>query len=166
MDHHKVAVTLSILFLGVGLLVGCQKMLRQTELAVYKMTYKPGEELVASYEETDKKHRCKSGPSILLEGTTFSPMKVDAGEQILNRFVYACCAPRGVRGTITRQVLHDGEVVLTDDTDFNFVPGTWAVTAYLQVPPNAPPGAYVFELILKADKQEVKETHPFQVLKR
>lgn len=163
MGHHKI-VQLSILFLVIGVLMGCQKMLRKTELAVYKLTYKPGEELVASYEETDKKHRCKSGPSILLEGSTFSPVKVAAGEQILNRFVYACCAPRGMRGTITRQVVHHGEVVLTDDTDFNFAPGTWAVTAYLQVPPNAPVGAYVFELILKADKQDLKETHAFQVL--
>jgi len=162
--HHKI-VQLSILFLAVGVLVGCQKMLRKTEMAVYKLTYKPGEELVASYDETVKKHGCKDGPSILLEGTTFSPVKVAAGEQILNRFVYACCAPRGVPGVITRQVVRDGELMLPDDTNFNFAPGTWAVTAYLQVPPNAPPGAYVFELILKAGTQVLKETHPFQVLR-
>jgi hypothetical protein len=148
-----------------GAFLGCQKVIRKTELAVYKLTYKPGEELVASYADTDKKHRCKNAATVLLEDATFSPTKVAAGEQILNRFVYACCAARGVPGTITRQVLHEGEVILTDETDFNFVPGTWAVTAYVQVPPNATPGAYVFELILKADKQVVKETHPFQVLK-
>jgi len=163
--HHKIVqLSISLLVLGV-VLIGCQKMLRKTELAVYKLTYKPGEELVASYADTDKKHRCKGAASILLEDTTFSPAKVAAGEQILNRFVYACCAPRGVSGTITRQVLHEGKVILTDQTDFNFVPGTWAVTAYLQVPAIASPGAYVFELILQAGKQLLKETHPFQVLK-
>ncbi|WP_373501758.1 hypothetical protein [Desulfococcus sp.] len=163
MAHHQI-VRVLMLFLMPLFLVACQKALLKTELSAYKLAYKPGEQLVASYEETKKKHRCAGNSSVYLEDSLFRPYKMVPGEQILTRFTYASCSAESISGTIVRQVTHKGKVVLKDTTRYTFVPGTWAVNAYIQIPPGASPGAYVFALTVKAGRQVFKETYSFQIL--
>lgn len=163
MARHQV-VRLLMLFLVSLFLMACQKALIKTELAAYKLTYKPGENLVASYEETNKKHRCAGKSTVYLEDSLFKPNKMIPGEQILTRFIYASCSAESISGVIIRQVVHNGSVVLQDTTRHMFVPGTWGVNAYIQIPPGAPPGAYIYLLTVKAGRQVFKETYPFQII--
>jgi len=163
MGHHQIT-RLFILFLVSLSLSACQKVMSRGELMAYKWTHKPGEELVASYQETSAKHKCTDTPVVHLEGTLFKPDKMVPGAQILNRFVYASCAPEAISGLIVRQVKYNGKVVLEDVTPHNFVPGTWGVNAYLQIPSAAPPGAYVFVLTITAGDQAFRETFPFEVI--
>lgn len=164
MGYNKIVQLMVVSFFFV-FFAGCQKLLHKTQLEVYKLTYKTGEEIVASYEDTDKKYNCDKNPTIVIENSTFGPIKVAAGDQVLNRFVYACCRSKGQSGIITRQVLYKGEVILQDNTDFRFIPGTWSVTSYLQVPLSATPGAYIFEIIVDSSVQTFNKIFPFQVFK-
>lgn len=163
MANHQI-VRVSLLFLMALFLMACQKALLKTELEAYKLAYKPGEQLVASYEETKKKHRCAGNSVVYLEDSLFRPYKMVPGEQILTRFTYASCAAEIISGMIIRQVIHKGSVVLEDTTRYTFVPGTWAVNAYVQIPPGASLGAYVFKLIIRAGRHVFKETYSFQII--
>ncbi len=165
MGYHKI-ISLAVATLLIVLLFGCGSVIRKTELAVYQLAYKPGEKIVASYEETDKSHNCEKNQRIFLEHSSLSPFKVAPGEQLLNRFIYASCYTKGVPGVIVRRVIYKGEVILEDETDYEFVPGTWAVAAYLKIPRDADPGAYIFEMDLKSGQQLIKKTFPFQILGR
>lgn len=164
MAHYQI-IRWSLLLLAAASLSACQKALLKAELETYKLTYKPGQHLVAPYEETQGDRRCRRD-RIYLKESFFRPYKMVAGEQILTRFVYASCAPDNIPGTILRQVVHDGRPVLRDTTRHYFVPGTWAVNAYIQIPPDAPAGAYVFSVTITAGSRVFKETHSFQVIQR
>ncbi|MGD9875144.1 hypothetical protein [Desulfococcus sp.] len=163
MAHHQI-IRWAILFLALLSLTACQRALLKAQIETYKWTYKPGEHLVATYEETRKQYSCKNTTSVYLKETFFRPYKMVPGEQILTRFVYASCTPEDLRGTILRQVIHNGRVVLRDTTPHHFVPGTWGVNAYIQIPPDASPGAYIFSVTITAGAQVFKEIHSFQVM--
>lgn len=163
MAHHQI-IRWGLLVLAALSLTGCQKALLRAELEAYKLSYKPGEHLVASYEETRKRHPCKRDV-VYLKESFFRPYRMVAGEQILTRFVYASCAAGNIPGSIVRQVIHKGSVVLRDTTRHDFVPGTWGVNAYIQIPPEAAPGAYIFSVTITAGSQVFKETHSFQVIR-
>lgn len=163
MAHHKVTPLL-ILLLSILPLSACQQIVSNTQLQVLTLTHTPGEHLVASYEETDKKYNCFGNPVLHLVDSSFMPDKMVPGARILNTFSYASCAQKSIPGTIIRQVTHDDKVILQDVTQYIFVPGTWAVNAYLQIPPDAAPGAYVFVMNITAGRQEFKRIYPFQIL--
>ena len=157
-------IRLVLLLLVTASCLACQKVISRSELMAIKWTHKPGEQLVASYEKTQNKHGCTGDPMIYLEEALFRPSKMVPGAQILNRFIYASCSPESITGTISRQVIYNGKVVLRDFTNHTFVPGTWRVNAYIQIPPNAPPGAYIFKLTITAGKQNFDKTFPFQII--
>jgi hypothetical protein len=141
----------------------CQKSLLKAELETYKLMYKPGEHLVASFEETKKRSPC-TNDGVYLKESFFRPHRMVAGEQILTRFIYASCAAMNIRGIIVRKVIHNGSVILRDTTPHSFIPGTWGVNAYIQIPPDATAGAYIFLFTITAGSQVFKETHTFQVI--
>ena len=163
MAHNQI-IRVLMLFLATFFLVACQKALIKTELAAYKLAYKPGEQLVAPCEETNRKHRCAGNTAVYLEDSLFRPYKMVPGEQILTSFTYASCSAESIFGTIIRQVIHNGKVVLKDTTRHTFVPGTWRVNAYIQIPSGASPGAYIFKLTIKAGRQVFKKTYSFQII--
>jgi len=162
MAHHQI-VRWGMLFLVTLAFTACQRTLLKAELETYKFAYKPGEHLEASYEVTKKRYPCVLNV-VYLKEFFFRPYKMVPGEQILTRFIYASCAAEDIRGTIVRQVIHNGKVMLRDTTHHHFVPGTWSVNAYIQIPPDAAPGAYIFSVNIAAGAQVFKGTHSFQVI--
>ena len=163
MGHHQIIRLLGLIVSAV-MLSACQHWLSRGELKAYQFYYKPGEQLIASYEKTDKKHTCAEKPSLFLVDTLFRPSTMVPSEQILNRFEYVCCATRSIRGSIVRQVMYEGRAILEDVSQHTFVPGTWAVNAYLKIPAEAKPGAYVFVLTVSADDNSIKKVFPFQII--
>ena len=145
-------------------LMACQTALVKTELAAYKLAYKPGEKLVASYGETKRRHPSQGNSAVYLENSLFRPNKMVPGGQILTRFTYASCSAESIAGMIVRQVMNNGNVVLKDTTRHNFVPGTWGVNAYIQIPSDAPAGSYVFMLTIKAGRKVFKEKYSFRII--
>jgi len=144
---------------------GCANVMRKTELALNQMAYKPGVQIVATYEETRKKYHCYNYKRAFLEDFQFRPSTIAPGEQVLNRFVYASCFSESIHGKIIRKVLFRGRTIVTDPTDYDFIPGAWAVTAFIKIPPHAKTGDYTFKLELQVGDQRIRKSYPFKILR-
>lgn len=162
MSHYKRVISLS-LFLILLFTLGCGTF-RKMEMTYYQFTYKSGQKIIASRDETVRKYKCWENAAIFLEDESFGPIEIKPGERILNRFVYASCHEAGIQGSIIRRIIHKGEKILDDKTPYEFMPGRWAVTAYIEIPSYAKPGAYIFEFEVKPKKENFKKTYSFQVL--
>ncbi len=163
MGNRKIISSISLL-LTVFLISGCA-MVGKTELSFYQLIYKPGEKIVASYRKTDQKYDCRNNTKVFLHNYSFRPLKVAQGDQLINRIIYASCYRSGIKGSIARRVIHRGEVILRDEAPYEFMSGTWAVTAYIKTPPSAQPGAYTFEMELMPGNQRIKRTFSFQIIR-
>lgn len=165
MEDNKVilnVISVACLFFFTLLIGGCNYV-RKTEIMLYESIYKPGDNIIDSYENIEREYNCNRNSSVFLEDSSFRPINVAPGEKLFNRLVYASCHPTGLKGVILRRVIHKGNKIFEDRTNYEFMPGKWAVTAYITIPHDVEPGAYIFEFELRPRTEVIKKTFTFQV---
>lgn len=119
-----------------------------------------------------KEYRCgmKTLPFIVLERNEISLAIVLPGEEFRQSFVYALCPAKPtkpVEVTLSRTIVSKGRMVLRDTVKhFKLKPGRWAVNALVNVPPQAKPGAYEFQLSLTSQTMTIIGVVPFFVVQK
>ena len=150
-NHHQIVLGMA-LYLGLVTCGGCT-------------TVKPGTQLVASYEQTAAKHQCLGTPVLAVEKAELQPSKITPGQQIVSRIVYALCYGTSLKGKIIRQVIHNGETVVALPEDIAYMPGTWALTAHIAIPPGAAPGGYMLETKIQTSALRWQALHAFEIVR-
>lgn len=162
-NHHQIALGIA-LCLGLVTWGGCATGGQQR--AMTGDTDKPGEQLVASYEKTAAKYQCQGTPVLVVEKAELQPSKIAPGQQLVSRIVYASCYRTSLKGKIIRKVIHNGETVIALPEDIEYRPGTWALTAYIAIPPRADPGGYSLETKMQARAFRLQETNTVEVVRQ
>ena len=150
-NHHKIVLGMT-LCLGLVTCAGCT-------------TVKPGTQLVASYEKTAAKHQCQGAPDLVVEKAELQPSRIAPGRQIVSRIIYVSCYGTSLKGKITRKVIRNGETVIALLEDIEYMPGTWALTAHIAIPPGAAPGGYMLETKMQTRSLRLQETNVFEVVR-
>ena len=150
-NHHQVVWGMA-LCLGLVTCGGCTAV-------------KTGTHLIASYEETAAKPPCQGPPALVVEKAEVHPSKITPGQQLVSRIVYASCYGTPLKGKITRKVLHNGETMIALPEALTYMPGTWALTAYIAIPLGAAPGGYRLETQMQAGAFRWHGTQTFEIIR-
>jgi hypothetical protein len=89
-------------------------------------------------------------PFFIIEKNELVPPKVEAGGEFNHRMVYVMCPDRAtavVPGRMSTRIHFKGHAIV-DDTDdaYEIKPGRWVVDAFVEIPEDAEPGVYAYEV--------------------
>jgi hypothetical protein len=101
----------------------------------------------------------------VVEKAELKPSKIKPGQQMVSRIVYASCYGTSLKGKITRTVIRNGKTVIALPEDIEYMPGTWALTAHIPVPPEADLGGYILETKMQARALRLQERNTFEVVR-
>ena len=89
-------------------------------------------------------------PFFEIENNELLPVKLRPGGEFTHRLVYALCPERPtgvVFGRLAIRILFRGEAAHTEtDRRYELRPGRWRVDTFVELPPDAEPGVYAYEL--------------------
>ena len=164
MGHSKVATALFGLVL-LGLLTGCAGL----TWSLKKSLRTPGErlkhfpEVVWDEYECDKQKR----PFFKIEQNDIVPPRVEAGGEFAHRMVYVMCPKRPtgvVSGRLVTRIRFRGDPIVRETTDtYDLKPGRWIVDAEVQLPADAQPGIYAYEVAFESSRVEFEKRLTFVV---
>ncbi len=161
MDHSKaLAVLLVALLLG-----GCASV-RWTFQRAFR---EPGEHLTAFPEEVWEEYDCtrQKRPFFVMEKNELTPQRVVSGKDFGHRMVYAMCPDRAtavVSGRLSTRIRFRGDPIVRDTIeDWEIKPGRWVVDAFVQIPEEAEPGVYAYEVAFEGDSLHFEKTLTFVV---
>ncbi|NMC75244.1 MAG: hypothetical protein GYA56_12950 [Geobacteraceae bacterium] len=153
---------------GAFLPVGCAKF--KPILADIKGSFKGGgEQPLSTLEQTRQRYSCgREDTRFYVEKSDISPSQVEPGDKIQHVVQYALCAPSeavSVQGTITRKIKFRGKErkTISDAEVETFKAGTWSVTAFIEVPKNAPEGSYTLETVIRCQDTVITRSVSFTV---
>lgn len=158
----RIAVLTSIALLlacgCTGVVAGARKSLRA-----------PGEQLRDLPEAVAAEYHCatKVLPHIEIEGSELLPERVEPGQELNHRLIYALC-PTGptevVRGHLETRIRHKGEAfVIERIDDYELKPGRWVIDAFIALPADAETGVYALELAFISDALSFEESITFAI---
>lgn len=163
MDHPKaVAAFLALAAVALG---GCATM-RWTLAKTFRA---PGEVLEtfpdAVWEEYDCAERDR--PFFQIERNELVPTRVAAGGEFNHHLVYVLCPAEPtevVAGRLATRIRFKGDPIVRDAVDgYEIKPGRWTVDAFVQLPPNAEPGVYAYEIAFEGGRVRFDEHLTFVV---
>lgn len=154
---------------GAGFLpAGCTKL--KPILADIKGSFKgAGEQPLSTLDQTRQRYSCaREDTRLYVEKCDITPSRVEPGDKIQHVVQYALCAPSDavtVQGTITRKIKFKGkERKTSSDAEVEtFKAGTWTVTAFIEVPDNAPQGVYTLETVIRCEDRVITRSGSFTV---
>ena len=151
--------------LAVALATGCASL----RWSVQKSLREPGErlsdfpEVVWAEYECDKQKR----PFFKIEENDLVPPRVKAGEEFAHRLVYVLCPARPtgvVSGRLQTRIRYRGDPIVRETTrHYDLKPGRWVVDAEVQLPPDAQPGVYAYEIAFESARVDFEERLTFVV---
>jgi hypothetical protein len=130
---------------------------------------KPGTRLVDFPEQVSAEYDCSHQklPWFKLEKLEVWPKRIEAGEDLGQRFVYVLCTadPTAVvTGKLERRIIYNSEPVLRDtDAKYELRAGRWMVDVVVTVPAAAPEGLYALELEFKGGGVKFTGSETFAV---
>jgi hypothetical protein len=119
---------------------------------VQKALRDPGERLTDFPEVVWEEYDCGSQkrPFFVIEENDLVPPRVKVGGAFSHRMVYAMCPSRPtgvVSGRLLTRIRFRGDPIVRETTeDYELKPGRWVVDAEVQLPDDAEPGVYAYEV--------------------
>jgi hypothetical protein len=142
--HSKVIAVLGALLLATS----CAS----TRWALQKSLRKPGEHLESFPEVVWNEYDCaaQKRPFFIIEENELVPPRVKVGGGFNHRMVYVMCPARPtgvVSGRLRTRIRFRGNPIVRETTEaYEIKPGRWIVDAEVNLPENADPGIYAYEL--------------------
>jgi hypothetical protein len=126
-----------------------------------KNAQQPGAKLLGTEAEVVRQYGCarQKKPLLVLEESFLRPTPLAAGEEFGHRIVYAFCPTRAkqpLSGKLRTRITFGGAGIVDDSADFRVEPGRWAVDTFIELPPQAKPGAYDLELEFTSSSAPVR----------
>lgn len=162
-DHQQIIKAFLALSICIAVGSGCRRHTTPTTSELPAGV--PGKVMVASYKETHLKYNCKAIQAIMLERSNVDHNVVTAGEKLTSNLVCASCYKRPRPVTITRRVVKNGKTLTEDRKEDEILPGTWRITAYIEVPAEAREGSYALETEIQTGADVLRSSDAFQVLR-
>ena len=149
----------------VALATGCTSL----RWSVQKAVRSEGARLVAFPEEVAREYGCadRKLPYFAIERSEIVPPRVRSGGEFNHRLVTVLCParPTGVAsGRLSEGIRFRGRLVHHEIREgFDFRPGRWILDAMIELPPDAEPGVYAYELRFDAPEVSFEESWSFVV---
>ena len=161
MGHSKIGLaTLALL-----LTTGCASV----QWVFQKMVRTPGERLESMPDAVWSQYDCesKSRPFFQIEQNALAPKRVRSGGDFGHRMVYVLC-PRSntevVTGRLSTRIRFKGAPLIQDTVEgYELKPGRWVLDAFVQIPANAEPGIYAYEIVFESGDVAFDERLSFAV---
>ena len=144
MGHSKIAALLLI----AGLFGGCASVRLTFQKAIRNegTVNRTLPDLV--WEEYDCETQKR--PFFIVEQNELVPPRVKAGGEFNHRMVYVMCPPgptEVVSGLLSTRIRFKGApIVNSTEEDYEILPGRWVVDAFVEIPEEAEPGVYAYEV--------------------
>jgi len=142
--HSKVVASLLIALIATG----CAGV----RGSIQKTLRKEGIENMSFPEVVWEEYDCDSQrrPFFVVEENEIVPTKIKPGGEFNHRMVYAMCPVRRtavVAGQLTTRIRFKGEAIV-DNTqgDHEIKPGRWVVDSFVEIPEDAEPGIYAYQV--------------------
>lgn len=164
MGDSKVAAALLALAL-LGPLSGCASL----TWSVKKSLRTPGERLEHFPEVVWKEYDCdkQKRPFFKIEQNDIVPPRVEAGGEFAHRMIYVMCPARPtgvVSGRLMTRIRFRGDPIVRETTEtYDLKPGRWVVDAEIELPVDAEPGIYAFEVAFDSRQVEFEKRLTFVV---
>jgi hypothetical protein len=145
LDHPKIAA--ACLLLG-ALATGCASL----RWSVQKAVREEGARMTAFPEEVAEEYGCAERPLpfFAIEKDEIVPPRVRSGGEFNHRLVTVLCPshPTEVEvGRLSEAIRFRGELLHRETREgFEIRPGRWVLDAFVELPPDAEPGVYAYEL--------------------
>jgi hypothetical protein len=142
--HSKVVASL----LCTVLLLGCASL----RWSIQKAFRDEGIENKSFPEEVWEEYDCETQrrPFFIIEENELVPPKVKAGGEFNHRMVYVMCPARAtavVAGRLSTRIRFKGDAIVeSNDDGYEIKPGRWVVDAFVEIPEDAEPGVYAYEV--------------------
>jgi len=160
LGHPKAIALLALLLLS-----GCAPL----RWALIESLREPGEtnrtfpEIVWEEYDCERQHR----PFFVIEENELAPRRTQPGRSFAHRLVYAMCPlePTGVvPGQLHTRIRFKGRFLVQEtDARFELKPGRWVVDTYVDLPQDAEPGVYAYEIDFESDSIAFDEHLTFLV---
>jgi hypothetical protein len=144
MGHSKVVA----LLIAANLSLGCAGL----RWSVTKAFREEGVVNLSFPEEVWKEYDCdnQKRPFFIIEDNELVPPKVEAGNDFNHRLVYVMCPANPTEvaaGVLATRIHFEGDVIVdARDESYEIKPGRWVVDAFVEIPENAEPGVYAYEI--------------------
>lgn len=144
MGHSKVVASLLIALLSLG----CASL----RWSIQKALRDEGIENQSFPEQVWEEYDCETQrrPFFILEKNELVPPKVKPGGEFNHRMVYVMCPLRAtavVAGQFSTRIRFKGEAIVENtDRSYEIKPGRWVVDAFVEIPEDAEPGVYAYEI--------------------
>jgi hypothetical protein len=120
--------------------------------SVTKALRKEGSENLAFPELVWEEYDCDTQrrPFFMVEENELVPPKVKPGGEFNHRMVYVMCPVRltaVVPGTLSMRIRFKGDAIVDNsDKNYEIKPGRWVVDSFVEIPEDAEPGMYAYQL--------------------
>lgn len=131
--------------------MGCASLRWEAQKALRK----EGSENQAFPEVVWEEYDCgtQRRPFFVVETNELVPPKVKAGGEFNHRMIYAMCPTQAtavVPGKLSTRIRYKGQpIVVNTDTAYEIKPGRWVVDSFVEIPADAEPGVYAYEVAFK-----------------
>jgi hypothetical protein len=162
-DHPKVA---AVCLLLAALTTGCASL----RWSVQKAVRSEGAQLAAFPEEVAREYQCaeRELPYFAIERSELLPPRVRSGGELNHRLVTVLCPARPTEvaiGRLSEGIRFRGRLVHRETRErFEIRPGRWIQDAFIELPPDAEPGVYAYELRFEAAGVSFQESWSFVVV--
>jgi hypothetical protein len=162
-DHPKIAAALALLL--IPLVAGCASL----RWSIQKSLRTEGAHIDAFPEKVAREYECAARklPFVAVERHELVPPRVDAGGEMNLRLVYALCpaAPTEVMpGRLSERIRFKGTLIYRETHEhYELRPGRWVVDATVELPEDAEPGVYAYEIEFEGDAISFRESLTFVV---
>jgi hypothetical protein len=162
LGHPKIAAACLLL---VALGTGCASL----RWSVQKAVRTEGAQLATFPEQVAREYACpeRELPFFKIERSELVPPRVRSGGEFNHRLVTVLCPaqPTGVAiGRLSEGIRFRGRLVHRETRErFEIRPGRWIQDAFIELPPDAEPGIYAYELRFESPGVSFEESWSFAV---
>jgi len=162
LGHPKV-VAACLLLVALG--TGCASL----RWSVQKAVREEGAQLSAFPEEVAREYDCaeRKLPYFRIERSEIVPPRVRSGGEFNHRLVTVLCPANPTEvaiGRLSEGIRFRGRLVHREIRErFEIRPGRWVQDAFIELPPDAEPGVYAYELRFDAAAVSFEESWSFVV---
>ena len=144
MENSKIVAAILV----ASIALGCASF----RWSVKKALREEGSENLAFPEMVWEEYDCDTQrrPFVIVEENEIVPPKVKPGGEFNHRMVYVMCPVRTtavVAGRLSTRIRFKGDAIV-DNTDdvYEIKPGRWIIDAFVEIPDDAEPGVYAYEV--------------------
>lgn len=138
--------------------------------SVVKKFREPGESMETFPEAVWTEYDCamQKRPFFIIERNELSLTKVEPGGDFGHRMVYVMCPAHPtevVAGKLSTRIRFKGDPIVRQmDSRYEIKPGRWVVDAVVQLPEEAEPGIYAYEVAFASDDLSFEKRLTFLVV--